>query len=303
MEEMKNLVFNIQKFSINDGPGIRTTVFLKGCMLNCIWCHNPESKSPHPQLMLNEKLCIGCGECRKVCPKGLHSVGENGEHLIDRENCAACGTCADGCVGALEISGKEMTVEEILKEVMKDKIFYDNSGGGMTVSGGDPLMKPKFTLELFKAAKEKGLHTCIETSGFAKWEDIEAMLPYVDLFLWDVKESDSARHKEYTGVPNERILENLHKLNEAGAGIVLRCPIIPGFNDRKEHLEFIGALAEELEHVIKVDVEPYHPLGKSKCEAIGKKYPLEELTFPADETVKEWISLISAGTTKPVQKA
>lgn len=299
----KSIVFNIQKFSINDGPGIRTTVFLKGCMLNCIWCHNPESKSAKPQLMFRKDRCIGCGACLKACPRGVHSIGENGEHLINREACIACGKCVEACVGALEIAGKEMSVEEILKEVMKDKVFYDNSGGGMTISGGDPLMRPRFTLALLKGAKEKGLHTCIETSGFARWEDIEAMVPYVDLFLWDVKESDSANHKEYTGVPNERILENLHKLDAAGAGIILRCPIIPGYNDREEHLKAIGKLAEELVNVQRVDVEPYHPLGKSKCESLGKAYPLEELTFPADETVKEWIRIIAAQTSKPVQKA
>jgi len=303
MSEPKSLVFNIQKFSINDGPGIRTTVFLKGCMLNCLWCHNPESKSPKPQLMFHEQRCIGCGSCLKVCPNGVHTMGENGEHLIDRTKCTACGKCAEACVGALEIVGKEMTVEEVLKEVIKDKVFYDNSGGGMTVSGGEPLMHPEFTLALFKAAKEKGLHTCMETCGCVKWDIIEAMVPYVDLFLWDVKETDSERHKEYTGVSNELILENLHKLNAAGGKIVLRCPIIPGYNDRTEHLQAIGALAEELENVQRVDVEPYHPLGKSKSEGLGKTYPLEELTFPAEEVVKAWIAVISAGTVKPVQKA
>lgn len=300
---MKGLVFNIQKFSINDGPGIRTTVFLKGCMLNCLWCHNPESKSALHQLMFHENKCIGCGECVKACPLGLHSFTEAGEHLIDREKCIACGRCAEACVGALEIVGNEMTVEEILKEVLKDKAFYDNSGGGMTVSGGEPLMHPAFTLALLKGAREKGVHTCIETCGYAKWEDVEALIPYVDLFLWDMKESDSVLHKEYTGVPNERILDNLRKLNAAGAQIVLRCPIIPGYNDRKEHLQAIGTLAEELSNVQRVDVEPYHPLGKSKSEGLGKKYLLEELTFPEEHVVKEWIEVIASRTVKPVQKA
>lgn len=303
IEEEKALVFNIQKFSVNDGPGIRTTVFLKGCMLDCLWCHNPESKSMKPQLMYHEKLCIGCGECLKVCPKEVHSVGENGAHLIARNECISCGKCVEACVGALELVGKEMSVKEILKEVLKDKAFYKNSGGGMTVSGGEPLMKPEFMLSLLRAAKEVGLHNCIETSGFARWEDIEALIPYVDIFLWDVKETDSVHHKEYTGVPNDRILENLRKLNAAGADIILRCPIIPGYNDRKEHLEAIAALAEELDNVQRVDVEPYHPLGKSKCEGLGKKYPLGDMGFPADDTVMEWISVIAAGTEKPVQKA
>lgn len=315
MRSMKGLVFNIQKFSINDGPGIRTTVFLKGCMLNCLWCHNPESKSAKPQLMFHENQCIGCGQCLEVCPLGLHKFTEitsysaEGErsveniHVIDREKCIACGKCAEACVGALEIVGKEMTVEEVLQEVMKDKIFYDNSGGGMTVSGGEPLMHPEFTLALLKGAKEKGLHTCIETCGYARWEDVEALIPYVDLFLWDIKETDSDRHKEYTGVYNERILDNLRRLNAAGGQIVLRCPIIPGYNDREEHLKAIGALAEKLSNVQRVDVEPYHPLGKSKSRDLGKEYPLEELSFPEEEAVKEWIQRISSGTSKPVGKA
>ena len=303
MSTQKELVFDIQKFSINDGPGIRTNVFLKGCMLRCLWCHNPESNEPFPQLMFHSNKCIGCGTCLTSCPNGLHTMGAEGEHLIDREHCVGCGTCAGQCIGALEIAGKEMTVDEILKEVMKDKVFYDNSGGGMTVSGGEPLMHPSFTLALLKGAKELGLHTCIETCGYASWEHIHAIIPYVDIFLWDVKETDSNLHKQYTGVENGLILDNLRKLNKEGASIVLRCPIIPGYNDRTEHLKAIGALAEELEHVLKVDVEPYHPLGKSKSEGLGKAYPLADLTFPEDTTVSGWIDCIASVTSKPVGKA
>lgn len=302
-ETSKAIVFNIQRFSINDGPGIRTTVFLKGCMLNCIWCHNPESKAPKPQLLLQQSRCIGCGECLSACEKGLHSFSEGEGHQIRREECEACGACADRCVGALEISGKEMSVTEILREVEKDRVFYGNSGGGMTVSGGDPLFRPKFLLELLKEAKARGIHTCIETSGFGKWEDIQALIPYVDLFLWDVKECDSQRHREYTGVPNERILDNLHRLDEAGASVILRCPIIPGFNDRQEHFRFIGELAEQLSCVQRVDVEPYHPMGKSKSDSLGKPYPLAHLGFPPEEEVRGWMDAIAAGTSKPVQKA
>ena len=275
MEE-KCLVFNIQKFSVNDGAGIRTTVFLKGCMLDCVWCHNPESKSPKPQLFLNSRLCVGCG---------------------------ACGACVDACVGALEMSGNPMTVEEILAEVRKDKAFYDNSGGGMTVSGGEPLFHPSFTLALLKAAKEEGLHTCIETSGFAAWKDVEALIPYVDLFLWDVKETDAALHKQFTGVDNARILENLHRLDAAGAKMVLRCPIIPGYNARPEHLAGIAALANSLANVQRIEVEPYHPRGSSKSAAIGENYALEGLGFPAEDVVKGWMETIAAATSVPVKKA
>lgn len=302
MEE-KCLVFNIQKFSVNDGPGIRTTVFLKGCMLDCVWCHNPESKSPKPQLFLNSRLCVGCGACLSACAKGLHSFEADGVHVIDRSRCGACGACVDACVGALEMSGTPMTVEEILAEVMKDKAFYDNSGGGMTVSGGEPLFHPAFTLSLLKTAKENGLHTCIETSGFAAWADVEALIPYVDLFLWDVKETDAALHRQYTGVDNARILENLHKLDAAGARMVLRCPVIPGYNDRAEHFAAIAALANSLANVQRIDVEPYHPLGSSKSAAIGESYALEGLGFPEQEIVDGWMAAIAAGTSVPVKKA
>lgn len=303
MEELKHVIFNIQKFSVNDGPGIRTTVFMKGCMLNCIWCHNPESKSVRPQVFLNPRQCVGCGECINACPKGLHSFSSNGDHLIDRKGCISCGNCINACIGALEMCGREMTVSEILAEVMKDKSFYDHSGGGMTVSGGDPMMHPAFTLALIKAAKEKGLHTCIETSGLARWKDLEALLPYTDLFLWDVKETDSVRHREFTGAGNEQILDNLRRLDAAGGKTILRCPLIPGCNVRGEHLAAIAALANELKNVIRIDVEPYHPLGKSKSEAIGETYALGDLSFPPEKDVKAWITAIAEKTSVPVQKA
>ncbi len=303
MSENKRIIFNIQKFSLNDGPGIRTTVFMKGCMLRCIWCHNPESKSPKQQLMLYTSRCIGCRACEKACPLHLHSFSGEGAHLIAREDCAVCGTCADVCVGALEIVGKTMSAEEIVQAVLRDKPFYDNSGGGMTLSGGEPLLTPEFTREVLRLAKENGLHTCIETCGYASWEDVEALIPYVDLFLWDFKESDDARHKEFTGVSSVRILENLRKLNAAGAQIILRCPIIPGCNDREDHLLAIAALAEELDGVQRVDVEPYHPLGQSKSEGIGEEYLLADLGMTDAEKTAEWISVISSATTKPVRKA
>jgi len=298
-----SLVFNIQRCSVNDGPGIRTTVFLKGCPLRCLWCHNPESSTPGMQLMLDAGRCIGCGRCIDACPNGLHRFTGEGGHQIDRTLCTACGACAAACAGALSLVGKKMTIDAILKEVMKDRAFYRHSGGGMTLSGGEPLMHPEFTLALLKGAKEAGLHTCIETSGYARPADIEALLPYVDIFLWDIKECDPQRHKAYTGVSNERILENLRLINSRGAAIILRCPIIPGMNDRAEHFAFIAALAEELDGVTRVDVEPYHPLGKSKAESLGQTYPLGDLSFPPDEAIAAWIAAISAGTKKPVQKA
>ena len=196
-----------------------------------------------------------------------------------------------------------MTAEEVLAEVMRDDPFYRSSGGGLTVSGGDPLYHPAFTLQLLQLAKAKGLHTCIETSGFARWEQLEALIPCTDLFLWDVKETDPALHRQFTGVDNALILDNLRRLDDLGAKTVLRCPLIPGFNDRTEHLQAIAALANTLEHVQRIDVEPYHPLGLGKSEAIGQKYALSDLTMPDDAAVDAWISEIASHTSIPVQKA
>ena len=298
---MKNIVFDIQRFCVNDGPGIRTTVFLKGCRLNCLWCHNPESKSHKPVLMFHQSKCIGCMRCSSVC--NLHSFTEDVSHLIDRKNCILCGKCVNECCGALEICGKEMSAEEVIKVVLKDKDFYLNSNGGLTISGGDPLANVKFTKEILIEAKKHNLHTAIETSGYATWEEILEIIPYVDMFLWDFKESSSELHKKFTGVGNEVIINNLIKLNEYGKGIILRCPIIPGFNDRDEHLKEIGLFAERLCSVIGVEVEPYHSLGKSKSEEIGVNYPLENIALSSEEIVFGWISVISHYTHKKVKKA
>lgn len=300
MIHLKGTVFDIQKCSVHDGPGIRTTVFLKGCPLDCLWCHNPESKFPKPQLMLYTAKCIGCGECVLACPDGLHAFSADGTHLIDRKHCLRCGKCETVCTGALHLCGRKMSVDEVMTEVLKDKLFYDNSGGGITLSGGEPLMQAEFALALLTEAKRHELHTAIETSGFAKWETLKAFAEVVDLFLWDVKETDSEQHKTFTGVGNELILDNLERLNALGAKVILRCPIIPGCNDREEHLANIGRLAERLSCVDHIDVEPYHPLGKGKASALGRQYPLETLASPTEETITYWCDTLSHYTTKPV---
>ena len=300
---MTGTIFNIQKFCVNDGPGIRTTVFVKGCPLNCLWCHNPESKSTHTDILYDPRKCIGCGACASACRKGGHFVDENG-HLYTRTNCDRCGDCAKVCyAGALESSGYPITVEDALAEVLKDEIFYQNSGGGLTVSGGEPLAQPAFTRALLAAAKEKGLHTCVETCGFAPEETIRALAPLVDIFLFDYKLTDPQLHKKYTGVTNENILHNLFLLDGLGCATVLRCPIIPTVNDTPEHFAGIAATANRLHHVLGIDIEPYHPLGSGKAALLGKDYPLQDLTFPANETVEEWINTIQSQTAVPVKKA
>lgn len=295
------LIFNIQRFSVNDGPGIRTNVFFKGCPLNCLWCHNPESKSTKPDLGFIASKCIGCGHCLTQCPGHCHTM-ENGEHVIDRSKCLACRACERFCAGALEIMGREMTVDEVLGEVMKDEIFYKTSNGGMTVSGGEPMIQFPFITELLRAAKEKGLTCCMETCGFVAWARFEEIMPYVDLFLYDIKETDPARHREYTGADNALILENLRKLDGAGAKTVLRCPIIPGLNDRADHFAAVAHLADSLKNVQGIDVEPYHPLGKTKCENLGRDYPLADLSFPDKAQIQAWIGEIAAQTRVPVRQ-
>lgn len=300
---IKGCVFNIQKFSVNDGPGIRTTVFMKGCPLRCVWCHNPESKHAMPEIMYNRGKCIGCRACEKVCPKGCHIFTET-EHIFKREDCIGCGECAKVCyTDSLSLAGEMKTVDEVIAEVMKDKVFYDNSGGGMTLSGGEPMMQAEFTYELLKSAKEKGLHTCIETCGFAKKEAFEKIAPYVDIFLFDYKITDSDTHKKYTGVSNEQILANLRMLDEMGCKTVLRCPIIPDINDNEEHLSGIAEVANSLKNILEINIEPYHPLGKDKATMLGKEYPLSHLSFPSEESVKSWIDTVASKTTLTVRKA
>jgi len=266
---MTGAIFDIQRFSIHDGPGIRTTVFFKGCPLNCIWCHNPEGISRAPLLSFRPALCIGCGFCFRTCPAGCHRM-EGGKHLFDRERCEACGRCAAECYpGALELVGREESAAEIMREVLRDKAFYDNSGGGLTLSGGEPLMQPDFAFELLCAARDAGLHCCVETCGFAARAALDLVRPKTDLFLFDVKETDRARHAELTGKPNDRILANLRHLHGTGADIILRLPIIPGVNDRPEHFKGIAALARDLPGLKGVEIMPYHQLGENKVGRFG----------------------------------
>ncbi len=268
-QSITGVIFEIQRFSIHDGPGIRTTVFMKGCPLRCKWCHNPESMSKDLQLSFMPDKCIGCGFCFKHCKQDCHRM-ENGRHVLDRSNCIVCGSCTEECyAGALEMVGREITVEETIDEVMRDEPFYANSEGGMTLSGGEPLLQFDYSLACLKLAKERGLHNCMETCSHVAYERIEAVMPYVDLFLCDFKETDPEKHKAYTGVTNERIQANIRQLDKDGGKMLLRCPIIPGLNDRDDHFAGIAAFAKDLNNLQGVELMPYHRLGESKLDRMG----------------------------------
>jgi pyruvate formate lyase activating enzyme len=290
-ENHEGLIFNIQRFSIHDGPGIRTTVFLKGCPLRCPWCSNPESQIPVPNLMVRNLNCRGCGACTEVCPEGAIELTEREGRRIDWEKCSQCLRCVNACLyQALNTCGRYMDVDEILDEVMRDKDFYNNSDGGVTVSGGEPLLQADFVTNLLAGSKEVGLHTALDTTGYAPWDRIEKVLPFVDLILWDIKHLDPMKHQRTTGVDNALIMENLLKVSKKRP-LWLRVPIIAQFNDSESHIRDIIRLAQRLD-VEKISLLPYHEGGKSKCAQMGLAYPFDGGMAPIDEHTNHLKQLI-----------
>lgn len=282
IEKNSGTVTDIKRFAVHDGDGIRTTVFLKGCPLKCVWCHNPESISPKHQLSFYSGKCMLCGECVKVCPNGAHRI-ENGIHTLDRTKCTVCGKCAEYCLSsALKREGIEMTVDEVIKTVLEDKMFYETSGGGMTISGGEPTMQAGFTLSLLKAAKAESLNTALDTCGFASKEIYAELLPYVDTFLYDIKHITAEGHLKCTGQRNERIIDNLRFLSDAGTVIEIRTPLVPTYNDDEATLRGIGELLSVVK-ITKLKLLPYHSYAKSKYDALGMTNTLPEVEMPDKE--------------------
>ena len=279
MNTHSGTIFDIQRYSIHDGPGIRTTVFLKGCPLQCVWCSNPESQSKNPEIMLERSRCTQCGRCVEVCPHKA-TVRFDGEIKLLRELCQRCAECVSACPNdARQIVGREEKVENVLKEVEKDRLFYNNSGGGVTLSGGEPMSQPDFVRALLKMCKDKGIHTVLDTSGYTQLGNWDRVLEYLDMILFDLKQMDPAKHKEYTGVSNELILSSARKLASLGVSMIIRIPLIPGYTDSHKNMEKCAHFAQEI-GVNRIELLPFHRLCISKYSKLDKEWRFSGVSPP-----------------------
>lgn len=290
-------IYNIQRMSVHDGPGLRTTVFLKGCPLKCLWCSNPESQRTKPQIMVFKNLCTGCGACAEVCPSGA-VVAEEGVYGRDLEKCTDCGKCAEVCPSkAREMSGKTMSVEEVMQVVRKDSLFYDNSGGGVTFGGGEPTSGGEFFLEMVQAAKDEGYHVTVDTCGFCPEERFDKTIALADLFLFDCKHMDSDQHKMLTGVDNTLILRNMRAALESGKEVHIRMPLMPGMNDTEENIAAMAEFFREFDRT-EIEIMPCHAFGKSKYFALDK--PLPEVEQYTPEQLNGVLEIFARHGLKPV---
>ena len=288
--EEHGIIFDIKRFAAEDGPGIRTTVFLKGCPLDCLWCQSPESRGFEPELIFVGKRCAGCGRCVDVCAQGVHSFIK-GDHLLDRRRCVACGKCSEICLeDALEIKGRAVTVDELTREIRKDISFFLNTGGGVTFSGGEPTAQPAFLINLLRACKGEGIPTALDTCGFVEWDILSRMLDVVDLFLFDIKHMDPARHRKLTGKSNDVILDNLKRLNAIGKLMEIRVPLIPRVNDSEQHLSQLFNYIHST-GINKVTLLPFNEASGSKYSWCGKRFPLAHLKMQSEEGLKNMVNL------------
>jgi pyruvate formate lyase activating enzyme len=287
---MNGMIFNIQRYSIHDGPGIRTTVFLKGCPLACFWCQNPESQALEPEILFERTRCTACGQCVIACPSGSNALIDKAVK-IDRNKCTGCGECVAVCPNqSRRLAGREATVDEVIEEVLRDRKFYESSGGGVTLSGGEPSLQADFALELLRRFKKEGLHTALDTCGYVSWKTLRTLLDYTDLVLFDIKCLDAARHSKATGKPNELIVENVRKI--AGSGETwIRIPLVPGFNDSEEEVRAILTFIKRELGLTKIDLHRYNPLGEEKYARLDR--PCAHLT-PQPEEYAEKLREIAA---------
>lgn len=284
----------IKRFAVHDGPGIRTTLFLKGCPLRCLWCHNPESTRREPELGLLERKCTNCRQCAAVCPHGVHSFDE-GKHRLDRTKCTSCGQCVCACLNdALILYGQSITPSEAACALLEDRAFYHYSGGGVTISGGEPLLQAEFCAELFRLLQQERISCAIDTCGCIPWEAFEMVLPFTDIFLYDLKHIDSKVHQQSTGVPNDRILANLRELDTTGKPIEIRMPIIPGINDSDSAITSAGRFLSTLNHLVGIRLLPYHSLAHQRYRAVGHPDTLPKVTPPTPEELNHIAGILES---------
>ena len=281
----KGVVFNVMRFAVHDGPGIRTTVFLKGCPLRCWWCHNPESQRPRPEIVYAQARCLRCGECVRACPN--HALSLNSLVHTDLERCRACGACAGQCLaGARQLAGESFAVAELLPRLERDRVFYEESGGGVTLSGGEPLLQSDFAAELLAACRARRIHTVLDTCGYAHRAALEQVAPHVDLFLFDLKIMDPRRHREMTGVSNELVLANLRWLAGRSKAVIVRVPVIPGCTDDRENLDAIRSFCLR-NKLGRIDLLPYHRIARDKYARLQRSYRLADAAPPEAERMRQ----------------